>query len=153
MSEAPMKVVVDCSAPDKERELSLIGETVERVLEGVRAGEVDVAEAETQVRDLLAAAAQVQAAPERERLVPLSEEELEQRRLAELEAVEIAWASLRGSRNARLAASDWTQLADAAPLLGGADKEAAWREYRQLLRDLPGKTEDPFNPVWPFPPA
>ena len=45
-----------------------------------------------------------------------------------------AWAALRTERNARLAASDWTQLQDSH--LSDA-KKAAWADYRQELRDLP----------------
>jgi hypothetical protein len=58
-----------------------------------------------------------------------------------------AWAALRAERNTRLAASDWTQVAD-APV-----DAAAWAVYRQALRDLPAATSDPFNPAWPEPPA
>jgi hypothetical protein len=50
---------------------------------------------------------------------------------------------LRTERNNRLAASDWTQLADAP-----VDREA-WAGYRQALRDLPGATINPAAPVWP----
>jgi hypothetical protein len=39
--------------------------------------------------------------------------------------------SVRLRRDAALAASDWTQLTDAAAA-------AAWAAYRQQLRDLPG---------------
>ncbi len=41
------------------------------------------------------------------------------------------WEQIRLWRNAQLAASDWTQIADST-----ADK-AAWASYRQELRDLP----------------
>jgi len=51
--------------------------------------------------------------------------------------------NLRAERDAKLAASDWTQVADAP-----VDK-AAWATYRQALRDLPANTADPANPVWP----
>ena len=51
--------------------------------------------------------------------------------------------NLRAERDAKLAASDWTQVADAP-----VDK-AAWAAYRQALRDLPANTADPANPVWP----
>ena len=50
-------------------------------------------------------------------------------------------------RNAELAASDWTQLADSA-----ADK-AAWATYRQALRDLPASNEDPKKIKFPTRPA
>ena len=49
-------------------------------------------------------------------------------------------------RNAQLAATDWTQLAD-APV-----DASAWATYRQQLRDLPA-TIDINNPVIPDPPA
>ena len=58
-----------------------------------------------------------------------------------------AWEALRIERNQRLAASDWTQVAD-APV-----DAAAWATYRQALRDLPDTTTDPHSPVWPVPPA
>lgn len=32
-------------------------------------------------------------------------------------------------------------------------KQTEWIEYRQALRDLPGNTEDPANPVWPTVPS
>lgn len=49
----------------------------------------------------------------------------------------------RQERNALLAASDWTQVAD-APV-----DQAAWAAYRQALRDLPASTADFANIVWP----
>lgn len=50
-------------------------------------------------------------------------------------------------RNKLLSDCDWTQVAD-APV-----DQAAWAVYRQELRDLPANTTDPYNPVWPTPPA
>lgn len=58
-----------------------------------------------------------------------------------------AWDQLRAERNARLAACDWTVLSDTPT------STAAWKTYRQALRDLPANTTDPYNPVWPTPPA
>jgi hypothetical protein len=55
------------------------------------------------------------------------------------------WATVRAERNARLAASDWTQLPD-APV-----DAAAWATYRQALRDVT-QQPDPFNIVWPAEP-
>jgi len=49
-------------------------------------------------------------------------------------------------RNAELAATDWTQVAD-TPV-----DSAAWAAYRQALRDLPA-TIDVNDPVLPDPPA
>lgn len=56
------------------------------------------------------------------------------------------WAVVRAERNAKLAASDWTQLPDAP-----ADA-AVWAVYRQALRDVMAQN-DPFNIVWPVEPA
>lgn len=56
------------------------------------------------------------------------------------------WTAVRVQRGARLAASDWTQVAD-APLSSPA--VVAWRAYRQALRDIPESFEDPSSIVWP----
>ena len=53
-------------------------------------------------------------------------------------------ARLRRDRDQLLAESDWRDL----PSYPGAD-QAAWRTYRQQLRDLPADTEDASNPIWP----
>lgn len=53
---------------------------------------------------------------------------------------------MRWRRNAALAASDWTQVAD-APV-----DAAAWATYRQALRDLPSDAAWPFVEL-PEPPA
>jgi hypothetical protein len=53
---------------------------------------------------------------------------------------------VRNWRNAQLAATDWTQVAD-APV-----DASAWAAYRQALRDLPANI-DLDNPVIPDPPA
>jgi hypothetical protein len=50
---------------------------------------------------------------------------------------------LRSERNAKLAASDWTQSRDVA--LANDDE---WRAYRAALRELP-TTTDPAKPDWP----
>ena len=65
----------------------------------------------------------------------------------EAELVQTAFETLRHQRNARLAESDWTVLGDSPT------PTAAWKTYRQALRDLPANTTDPFNPVWPTPPS
>jgi hypothetical protein len=54
---------------------------------------------------------------------------------------------VRAQRNARLSASDWTQLPD-VPL---ATKEA-WAAYRQALRDVTLQS-DPFAIDWPVAPG
>ena len=50
---------------------------------------------------------------------------------------------VRVVRNAELAATDWTQVADAQ-----CDK-AAWAAYRKALRDLPASNKDPKKIVFP----
>lgn len=50
---------------------------------------------------------------------------------------------VRAVRNAELAATDWTQVADST-----ADK-AAWATYRQALRDLPAQNADPKKITFP----
>lgn len=69
--------------------------------------------------------------------------------LADITADETAaqWSAVRAERNAKLAACDWTQLAD-APV-----DDLQWAVYRQALRDLPNSQSDPFNVVWPSTPA
>lgn len=59
------------------------------------------------------------------------------------------WPAIRAERDARLAATDWTQLPD-APL--GASQSAAFAAYRQALRDLPDQFPDPASIVWPAEP-
>ena len=60
--------------------------------------------------------------------------------------VDEQWGRIRIERNAKLIASDWTQVAD-APV-----DAAAWATYRQALRDITNQT-NPFNIVWPAVPA
>ncbi len=60
---------------------------------------------------------------------------------------ETEWPVVRAKRDSRLLASDWAQLPD-VPL---RTKEA-WAIYRQALRDVTTQ-EDPFNIIWPQPPA
>lgn len=58
------------------------------------------------------------------------------------------WDIVRTERNSKLAASDWTQLAD-SPLPD--EKKVDWAVYRQSLRDVTSQT-DPFDIVWPTSP-
>ena len=55
-------------------------------------------------------------------------------------------AAVRADRNARLAATDWTQIADST-----ADKPA-WAAYRQDLRDVPLHVGFPQSVTWPAKP-
>ena len=52
-------------------------------------------------------------------------------------------ASVRTSRNDKLAACDWTQIADST-----ADKPV-WATYRQALRDVTAQDGFPWNVTWP----
>lgn len=56
-------------------------------------------------------------------------------------------AAVRADRNAKLSASDWTQVADAP-----VDK-AAWAAYRQALRDITAQAGFPWNVTWPEAPT
>jgi hypothetical protein len=53
---------------------------------------------------------------------------------------------VRAERNSKLAASDWTQVADST-----ADK-AAWATYRQALRDITTQAGFPWTIDWPTQP-
>ena len=68
--------------------------------------------------------------------------------LADITADETAaqWSTVRAERNGKLAACDWTQLAD-APV-----DDLQWAVYRQALRDVPTSQSDPFNINWPIEP-
>ena len=59
----------------------------------------------------------------------------------------LAWGRVRAERDRLLAASDWTQVAD-APV-----DSAAWAVYRQELRDVPQDFATPDAVVWPAAPA
>jgi hypothetical protein len=61
-----------------------------------------------------------------------------------------AWTQLRAQRNDRLTASDWTQLQDTHM---STDKQGAWADYRQELRDLPDLITDPTSITWPLKPG
>jgi hypothetical protein len=54
--------------------------------------------------------------------------------------------NVRDSRNGKLSASDWTQIAD-APLT--TEQRAEWATYRQLLRDITAQAGFPWVIEWP----
>lgn len=54
--------------------------------------------------------------------------------------------AVRNTRNAKLAASDWTQVLD-API-----DQQAWAAYRQDLRDVPSQLGFPWEVTWPTEP-
>jgi len=55
--------------------------------------------------------------------------------------------SVRQERNSLLAASDWTQVAD-APV-----DQSTWAAYRQSLRDITQQDGFPSNVAWPAQPV
>ena len=61
-----------------------------------------------------------------------------------------AGASARATRDQKLTASDWTQMADSP--LSDSDK-TAWAVYRQSLRDLPTASGFPHTMTWPEEPG
>jgi hypothetical protein len=77
---------------------------------------------------------------------PTPEMIAEQQAQAEAAARDARAASVRAERNNKLAASDWTQLAD-APV-----DQVAWAAYRQALRDIPEQAGFPDDVIWPTEP-
>ncbi len=76
-------------------------------------------------------------------LTPYTPEQMELAR-------QIQFGALVVEKNTRLQQCDWTQLPD-VPLT--PEQVAAWRVYRQQLRDYMGTVTDPFHPpAWPVPP-
>lgn len=65
--------------------------------------------------------------------------------VAQIPADEMA-AKVRKQRDAKLAATDWTQLAD-SPV-----NKPTWATYRQALRDVPSQTGFPWSIQWPTQP-
>lgn len=60
------------------------------------------------------------------------------------------WATIRAERARRLAACDWTQVADTPVPLASV---TAWRTYRQRLRDITTTYATPEQVQWPIPPG
>ena len=75
-------------------------------------------------------------------LTPEEEAELDER----AEARDLDLSMVRGQRNSRLVASDWTQIGDAT--LGDHTAEE-WRTYRQALKDIPQNYTRESQVVWP----
>lgn len=74
----------------------------------------------------------------------------EEARAAAAAAGDHDWSDVRGERASRLARCDWTQMPD-APLDEAA--RAAWRAYRQALRDVTARHASPDEVVWPDAPT
>lgn len=80
--------------------------------------------------------------------IPLSAEEIAEAQ-ANAEAMDLDLSRVRAQRDSLLAASDWTQVAD-APL--DSDAKAAWTAYRQELRDVPQTFSRESEVIWPTAP-
>ena len=65
---------------------------------------------------------------------------------AQAEAADLDLSMVRADRNARLGATDWTQIGDAT--LGDHTAEE-WRTYRQALKDIPQTYSRVSEVVWP----
>ena len=65
------------------------------------------------------------------------------------EEVPLTWDDIRTKRDQLIKDSDWTALPDATV------NQAAWAQYRQILRDLPQTyaATGPESVVWPEPPS
>ena len=82
--------------------------------------------------------------------IPLTAEEIAEREAYERDVLPgILLDNLRRERDRRLAETDWVITMHKEK---GTNIPAAWKTYRQALRDLPANTEDPANPVWPTKP-
>jgi hypothetical protein len=60
-----------------------------------------------------------------------------------------AWVDVRASRDRLMKDTDWMVTRSVER---GANLSAAWRSYRQALRDITDQP-DPFNISWPEPPS
>ena len=60
-----------------------------------------------------------------------------------------SWDEIRSKRNALLAACDWTQMINDVP---STVDIAAWKVYRQELRDITTSFTDTNKIIWPIPP-
>lgn len=83
-------------------------------------------------------------------LVSLTAEEIAEREAYARDVLPgIQLEDLRRERDRRLTECDWIITMHKEK---GTNIPAAWKTYRQALRDLPANTEDPANPVWPTKP-
>jgi hypothetical protein len=83
-------------------------------------------------------------------VVPLTAEEIAEREAYVRDVLPVKqMAALRLRRDQLLSDCDWVITMHKEL---GTNIPAAWKNYRQALRDLPANTEDPANPVWPTKP-
>lgn len=84
---------------------------------------------------------------ETERHGDLASEELDPETREWTPRLDYAVGLMKAERRRRLEECDYPPLYERPEA-----EQPAWREYRQLLRDLPDNT-DPFNPEWPEKPT
>jgi hypothetical protein len=82
--------------------------------------------------------------------IPFTAEEIAEREAYARDVLPLEqMAALRRQRDQLLSDCDWIITMHKEL---GTNIPAAWKNYRQALRDLPANTEDPANPVWPTKP-
>jgi hypothetical protein len=84
-----------------------------------------------------------------QKVVKLTDEEIKRQKLAyEASLKAHTWNDIRTKRDQLIRESDWTMVQDATV------NQAAWAQYRQILRDLPQTyaSVTPDKVVWPEPP-
>ena len=82
--------------------------------------------------------------------VPVTAEEIAEREAYARDVLPLEqMKELRRQRDKLLSDCDWVITMHKEL---GTNIPAAWKNYRQALRDLPANTEDPANPVWPTKP-
>lgn len=85
-----------------------------------------------------------------EQVLPLTAEEIAEREAYARDVLPgLQLEQLRQRRDKLLSDCDWVITMHKEL---GTNIPAAWKNYRQALRDLPANTEDPANPVWPTKP-
>lgn len=85
-----------------------------------------------------------------EQVLPLTAEEIAEREAYARDVLPgLQMEQLRQRRDKLLSDCDWVITMHKEL---GTNIPAAWKNYRQALRDLPANTEDPANPVWPTKP-
>jgi len=82
--------------------------------------------------------------------IPLTAEEIQEREAYVRDVLPAErMKELRRQRDQLLSDCDWVITMHKEL---GTNIPAAWKNYRQALRDLPANAEDPANPVWPTKP-
>lgn len=165
MAAKPQKMVIDCSAPDRDVLKVAVGEQVQAAIDAASRGELTPEAMTARLLELGELANEVAALPDSVTKVDLDADEIAQRQTDETEAAAAldlrrggALAQIRMKRDRLLAQTDVLALPpEAMPTDFPADRldeisknQRAWLTFRQQLRDYPATVEDPFDPP-PFP--